>query len=73
MTEMIDSGEIDGDTPPKVAYGKDPIFLQYSLTAFWAGLNKAKTERGMFLRPPAATGIPPVMAAAQLAINKKGK
>ena len=52
MVELFEEGKTTSDMPPKVAYGKDTIFLKYKVEAFRAGLNKYKTEKGFHLQNP---------------------
>ena len=57
MIEMLESGEIGPETPPKEAHNMDPIFVANTeLAQFRAGLNKAKTERGLMLRGAGSGG-----------------
>lgn len=52
LLQLFDDGTIGAETAPKLAFQLDPIFDQYNLSAFRAGLNKIKTERNMHLRQP---------------------
>jgi hypothetical protein len=51
LTQLIENGTVGAETAPKAAYSLDPIFKDYNLSAFRAGLNKLKSEMGMMLRP----------------------
>jgi hypothetical protein len=55
LKELVDDGTIGAETAPKTAYSLDPIFSQYNLSAFRAGLNKLKSENGMMLRTASAS------------------
>jgi hypothetical protein len=50
LRELIENGTIGAETAPKTAYSLDPLFGQYNLSAFRAGLNKIKSEMGLMLR-----------------------
>ena len=50
MVEMLDSGEIDPGESPRLAYQKHPLFQQYDLPVFRAGLNKYKATTGYYTR-----------------------
>ena len=50
MVELFADGHIDPSDPPRVAYGKHPLFRQYSLASFRAQLNKYKVQNNMMIR-----------------------
>ena len=47
MVEKLENGTIPPDMPPKEAYRLDPLFFQYSETAFKNQLKNWKNENGV--------------------------
>ena len=52
MVEKLENGTIPPDMPPKEAYRSDPLFFQYSETAFKNQLKNWKNENGVGNRRP---------------------
>ena len=52
MTEKLENGTIPPDMAPKEAYRSDPLFFQYSKTAFKNQLKNWKNENGVGNRCP---------------------
>ena len=55
MVEKLENGTIPPDMPPKEAYRSDPLFFQYSETAFKNQLKNWKNENGVGNRRPNLT------------------
>ena len=52
MVEKLENGTIPPDMAPKEAYRLDPLFFQYSKTAFKNHLKNWKNENGVGNRHP---------------------
>ena len=58
MVEKLENGTIPPDMAPKEAYRSDPLFFQYSETAFKNRLKDWKNENGIGgHHPNLSTGV----------------
>ena len=57
MVEKLENGSIPPDMAPKEAYCSDPLFLQYSETAFKNQLKNWENEHDV-------SGCPPILSTS---------
>lgn len=57
LEELLVTGELDPNTPPKKVYVNDPMFHRYNLNSFRAAYAKLKSKLGIHVRGPVGKSL----------------